>query len=248
MRRVTILEKCYGTNASQGLKKLTHILEHAYRGIDIELRSVDLSGRGWVEISFSGRDEVVCLSYLEKTFGVAVDSIDNLNVGDHLRGKIIDSGSVGYGIYVDIGIDQPERIDALVPLHALRTQLVNRRKVPLREIIHAFCFFDNIPLQIVIAEIDRERSIIGARLSDVQIAKIRDWQSLALERLMVVGATSSQVMNSLARSGHRRDVLKVEELGLLENSVICKLGTHAKGLIPELGVFLHGVSMHIFNP
>ncbi len=248
MRTVTILEKCYGRCAHLGLEEISRHLKRLCQGLDVEISSVECNEKDWVKVVLAGEDEEVVVSYLEKGFGLTQSTIGNVPVGGNLRGKIVDSGSVGYGLYVDLGVVDPKNIDALIPLHELRTQLAGGRKTPLREIIHTFCLFDNLTLEVAPTKVDRERPLIEARLSNSQLSVFEDWGELNLERIVVIGATSRQVKNSVVRAGHKRDVLRIEDLGLLESSVICKLGTHARGLIPKLGRFLRGVSMYVFLP
>ncbi|MFB6177500.1 MAG: DUF2110 family protein, partial [Halobaculum sp.] len=40
------------------------------------------------------------------------------------------------------------------------------------------------------------------------------------------------------RAGHARDILTVERLGLLEQSVVCKGGTDPPGLLSAVGQYL----------
>jgi len=248
MRKVTILEKCYGPYTRQGLKGLSDRLRRLCHDLEVMIHSVECGTGGWIRVVLSGGDEEFFVSYLEKEFGLSPGTIERVVIGKSLRGKIVGSGSVGYGLYVDLGINHPDRIDALVPLHVLRAQLAGNRKASLREIIHAFCLFDNVTLDIVPTKVDRDRLVIEACISDSQLSILREWKEMNLERIIVIGAPRSQVKRSVSRSGHRRDILRVDVLGLLESSVVCKLGTHAKGLIPKLGHSLHGVSMHIFLP
>jgi hypothetical protein len=248
MRTVEILEKCYGPYAYRGLNKISHHLTELCETLEVKVHLVEHDTRGWVKIILSGEDEEVLSNYLGKEYGLILNTIDHVEVGKTLRGKVIDSGSVGYGLYVDLGINQPEEIDALVPLHELRVQLAKDRKISLREIIQAFCLFNNLPLEIVPTKVNLDKSIIEARLSSFQLSLLEGWEETNLERILLMGATRSQIRNSLVKAGHKRDVLRIESIGLLESSVICKLGTHAKGLIPGLGRLLRGVSLHIFLP
>jgi hypothetical protein len=248
MRTVEILEKCYGPYAYRGLNKISHHITELCETLEVEIHLLEYDKRGWVKIVLSGEDEEVLSNYLRKEYCLIQNTIDNVEVGKTLRGKVIDSGSVGYGLYIDLGINQPKEIDALVPLHELRVQLAKGRKISLREIIHAFCLFDNLTLEVVPTLVDLDKSIIEARLSNSQLSILADWEETNLERILVMGATRSQVRDSLFQIGHRRDVSRIEDMGLLESSVICKLGTHAKGLIPGLGRLLRGVSFHLFLP
>jgi len=248
MRTVSLLEKCYGSYAHQALESITHQLKRSCKELDIKILSVACDPRGWVKVAFTGSDEEVFVSYLEEEFGLAIGSLDHIVVEEALCGKIIDSGSVGYGLYVDLGINSPGNIDALIPLTVLRTQLAGGSKIPLQEIVHTFCLFDNMTLDIIPKKVDLDKSIIEAYLSDSQLSIFNDWAETNLERIVVMGATAWCVKDSVSRSGHERDVLGVEDLGLLESSVICKLGTHARGLIPDLGRFMRRASLHVFLP
>ncbi|MFH0897452.1 MAG: DUF2110 family protein [Candidatus Bathyarchaeota archaeon] len=55
-------------------------------------------------------------------------------------------------------------------------------------------------------------------------------------------------MLALKRSGIQRDIAKVEELGFLEYSLLCKLGTDAPGVIKALGRYLPAVPLYAFSP
>jgi hypothetical protein len=51
----------------------------------------------------------------------------------------------------------------------------------------------------------------------------------------------------LRKTRHERDIVKIEYLGFLEHSVVCKIGTQAPGLIAALGPLLPRVPMYAFN-
>ena len=54
----------------------------------------------------------------------------------------------------------------------------------------------------------------------------------------VNSATRSEVRATLNRAGHAEDVVTVERLGLLEQSVVCREGTDPPGLIASVGRYL----------
>jgi len=76
----------------------------------------------------------------------------------------------------------------------------------------------------------------------------RKWIAKRLDKLLVYGATRSQIEKAVRISGHTRDVINVERLGFLENAITCKWGTSARGLIPELGPHLPRASFSVFYP
>jgi hypothetical protein len=52
----------------------------------------------------------------------------------------------------------------------------------------------------------------------------------------------------LTHSGHETDIIKIEELGYHEFSLVCKRGTRASGIIAAVGPKLRGIPMHLFIP
>ncbi len=106
-----------------------------------------------------------------------------------------------------------------------------------------------MPLHVkVTRNVKSERKLVEAELSETQISEFAQWIDSRLERLMVLGATQSQVDRAIKISGHNRDVIRVETLGLLEHIIICKLGTDAKGLTPKLGPHLYSATLAPFSP
>jgi hypothetical protein len=45
-----------------------------------------------------------------------------------------------------------------------------------------------------------------------------------------------------------RDIAKIEQLGMFEQVIVCKLGTDAAGLIPKIGRNLKRMALSIFSP
>jgi hypothetical protein len=54
----------------------------------------------------------------------------------------------------------------------------------------------------------------------------------------VNSATRAEVRATVNRAGHAQDILTVERLGLLEQSIVCKEGTDPPGLIASIGEYL----------
>lgn len=248
MTALTLLEKIYGAYTSRAQEAFQNILRSIGSGLKVNLKFMGETDRGWINVSISGEDEVVATNFLNKEFGLAPCSLKNLKSGTIIRGKIIDSGIVGFGIYVDIGIFSPEPLDALIPLHKLRTQLLGGKILSTRQIIDLFCLHDYFPLEIRITDIRPEKHEIEAELSDKQISTINKWISSALERVIVIGSLPDYLESILHKIKHRQDVVRVEKLGFLELSIVCKSGTEAPGLIAAIGPHLYGVPLYAFQP
>jgi hypothetical protein len=55
------------------------------------------------------------------------------------------------------------------------------------------------------------------------------------------------VNTTVERTRLDRDVIEVEDLGLFEYALTCKLGTEARGLIPRVGRYMRNAVFVVFN-
>jgi hypothetical protein len=99
---------------------------------------------------------------------------EKLTVGQVENGYLVDIGKVGYGLYVNVGISKPSRMDALLPLHKIRNQF-EMPKTPLRKIAKALILVDNLPVEIVLTDIDIHNSKIEAEFSKQTLDRIKRW-------------------------------------------------------------------------
>ena len=76
------------------------------------------------------------------------------------------------------------------------------------------------------------------RLADAERDRLFEWTRSDSGRLNVNSAMRGEVRATLNRAGHARDVVTVERLGLLEQSVVCAEGTDPPGLLASVGEYL----------
>ena len=247
MVKLTLLEKLYGSNWFRAKRHIQKRLFSVASGLNIFISKIGKTPRGWIQIEVTGEDIIVFKNYLKKTYGIAIEELQQIGVTNKIRGKIVDSGRIGYGIYVDIGLTSPKTIDALVPLYKLRNQLLDGRRLSVKEILKNYCLYDNIPLEINITKVDNENMKIEAELTKNQIMRYRKWFDTDLDRVIVIGATADIVNEAIKRSRVSRDVEKIITVGILEQSIICKKGTEAPGIITKIGPNLPKVSLRAFS-
>lgn len=77
------------------------------------------------------------------------------------------------------------------------------------------------------------------RLAKVELDRLFDWRRGA-GRVNINSVTRGEVRATINRAGHAQDIITVERLGLLEQSVVCKEGTDPPGLLASIGRFLPG--------
>lgn len=101
------------------------------------------------------------------------------------------------------------------------------------------------PIQLVerfgLVQHQRLRFISGAepRLAPETVDQLYEWQR-GPGRVNVNSVTRAEVRSTVNRAGHADDIVTVERLGLLEQSVICQDGTDPPGLLASIGAHLPG--------
>jgi len=246
MPTLTLLEKTYGSFSPETFEP---IFSSLCQGLKVELRVVGKTNRGWIRVEVSGEDETVASHYLDQEVGLAPVSIDKLKRFSTIRGRVVSSGESENQILVDVGVFSPRICDATVSLQSLQSQLADGKKLFIQRLIGLFCLHENLPLEVkIVGNVDARRKHVEAELSETQLSQITRWIRSSFDRLVVLGASFSDVEHAVRMSKHARDVVKVESLGLLEHAVVCKLGTHAVGLTPKLGPLLSTAKLASFSP
>jgi hypothetical protein len=246
MSTVTVLEKLYGSGSPETFEKLYSGL---VSGLKVQLSFAGTTDRGWIQLQVSGEDETAALSLLDREVGLAPVSVDELKKFSVVQGKVVFPNRSKDELYVDLGVFSPEICDAVVSGRRLCAQLADGKEVPLQELVELFCLYENMPLEVKVAEDVVEGSkIVEAGLSEAQFSLFSGWVGCRFDRLVVLGSLFSDVERAVKLSRHFRDIVRVESLGVLEQVVVCKLGTDAVGLIPKLGRYLKSAVLVPFSP
>ncbi len=243
---ITVLEKIYGSGAPETFEKQYSDL---VSGLEVQLRLVGATDRGWMQLEISGEDEIAALSLVDQEIGLAPISLDKLEKFSTVQGKVVFSGKNKEELYIDFGVISPHVMDAVVSSKQLCAQLADGKNNPIPELIELFCLYDNVPLEVKLAEDLKEaKTHVAAVLSEAQVSLFRKWVRYRFDRLIVLGSILSDVEKAVKLSRHSRDIIRVESLGALEQVILCKLGTDAVGLIPKLGRYIKASVLVPFSP
>lgn len=246
MPTVTLLDKIYGAFSAKNVeRKLSSICQ----GLRVKARFQGRTERNWVEVEIAGEDQTAALGLLDREIGLAPVSPENVRKFSVLRGRIVGSGKSATELRVDVGVFSPRVCDAIISLQRLQAQLADGKKLPLQRLIELFCLHDYFPLSIkIVSNLNVDERVWKAELSKMQLSLFTVWIRSSVDRLIVLGATLQDVERAIGSSKHRRDIIKIESLGLLEHAIQCKLGTDATGLIPKLGPYLKEAHLAPFSP
>ena len=246
MTLLTLLEKAYG---SYSTRTFENDLESMCQGLKVTIKVRGETTQGWIRVEVHGEDDLAARQILDREIGLAPTTADTVSKFANLRGKIFNSGQSTSELHVDIGVFTPLVYLAVVPLSALRAQLMDGKNVTLQHTTELYCLCDQLPLHIkILTGLDPARLVWTAELSEAQLSLFSTWLRSNLDRLFVLGASRREVEAAVQRAGHSRDIVKTETLGPLEHALECKLGTDAVGLVPKLGRRLRQASLFPFNP
>ena len=177
-----------------------------------------------IEISIQGPEEVFIKNLLMKEVGVVHDFKD-IEKDTRLKGNLVDVGKVGFGLYVDCAILNP-KVDVLLSLNTLREQLCKGKERSTPEIIKAYDFINDFPLNVKVVSIDREKGNLKGLLEANSLSLIDKLIEENLEAVFLSGETKAQLKKVLEKTDHLRDIISIKKYGFLENIVILKESTH----------------------
>ncbi|MFW9793579.1 MAG: DUF2110 family protein [Candidatus Thorarchaeota archaeon] len=243
--KIVLLSKAYGAYRGRLLETVRAEISTIIAELNASLVSIGTDRKNRIEVNIEGEDEEFVANVLAKEYGKSLLS-DNLSLNTVYPGRLLEVGKVGFGLYVDIGVTDSPRMDALVPLYKMREQL--DLLGPLKTIIEAFVLVDYLPVNVKLTSLDLYNNRIEAEFDDKLMSRLKDWLKDDHERLLVFGANLSQIETSLKKSGHREDIYEIEQLGKFEFSLRCKRSTRASGILSAIGPRLRGVPMHLFIP
>ena len=235
----TLAEKIPPQASRYGTQAISRILAAKANGLEVE--SDYALEKQWLRVRAKGEDSDAFLNLLKQDLGEAPVSRANLERWDNVKGFITGAGRIGYGVYLDIGLQDPSPKDALFPLHRMRAQLSDGQALSAREILDQSALIDYFPLSLIVTEFYGEK--ISVEMQDESRERFVSWKKYPFDRLVVVGADRSQAENAVRTSGLLSDIIEVESLSLFVQCLVCKIGTDAPGVIAKVGNRLRGVAL-----
>lgn len=169
-----------------------------------------------IAVTVSGEDAEAALNYLTDRFGrMATDP----EPGEAYLGTLEQWSEDAF--VVDVGTDVTVPADALGDLGAGDPSQIRER----------YGLVQHVPIEVVYG--DQPTPTEG------QIGLLRGWRD-GPGRLNVNSVTRSEIRATLNRAGHAQDVVRIDRLGLLEQSVVCTDSTDPPGLLADVGSYVRG--------
>ena len=239
----TLAEKIPEPVLKRGFKPVWSVLSREANGLRVDWEIA--APQQWLQVRARGEDAETFLNLLKEKFGEAPVLRSKVERWDVCRGFITGSGRVGFGVYVDIGILEPMRKDALYPLHRMRAQLSDGAAQSSRDILQEAGLSDYFPVNVIVTELQRENATV--ELADSTRDQLLLWRKLLFDRVIAAGIDRDYAEKIVQWANLGLDVIKIETLSLLVQCLVCKLDTDAPGVIAKIGSRLRGVGLTAFR-
>ncbi|MFC5366115.1 DUF2110 family protein [Salinirubrum litoreum] len=211
---VVLASKCYveGDARDRALDSLRSQLDDELGDLDVTY-TVGVRDDDFVSVTISGDDATVARNVVRESWGEVTPHFED---GETYVGTLESWDDEGF--VLDAG--EPIRIPA--------SELGLGQGTP-SQIRDRFGLVQHLPLRFVYGD--------TPRLADETRDRLYDW-TRGDGRVNVNSATRSEVRATVNRAGHARDIVTVERLGLLEQSIVCAEGTDPPGLLSAIGQYL----------
>lgn len=211
---VVLATKCYvsGDARERAVRSLGSLIDNDVGELDVDWE-ITIREDDFPDVSLSGPDATAAENLLAEEWGLIPAEFE---AGEKYVGTLLswdDDGIVlDAGREVRIGTDQ-------LGLGPGDAESVRTR----------FGLVQHLPMEFVYDD--------QPALTDDQRDQFYDWQR-GNGRVNVNSATRAEVRATVNRAGHAQDIITVERLGLLEQSIICAEGTDPPGLLAGIGEYL----------
>jgi hypothetical protein len=212
---VVLATKCYveGSARERALDGMEALVDNAIGDLEVTWE-VGVRHDDFVSVTISGDDEVAARNVLGEEWGTVGTGFED---GQPYVGTLESWDEDGFVL------DAGERMR--IPAAELGLGPGSPSQIRDR-----FGLVQHLPMEFVAGD--------PPRLSDAERDRLFEWTRGDNGRLNVNSATRGEVRATLNRAGHARDVVTVERLGLLEQSVVCAEGTDPPGLLASVGEYL----------
>ena len=211
---VVLATKCYveGNAQERALDSLTSMVADDVGNLEVETE-VGLRDDDFPTVTLSGPDETAARNILRERWG---------EITPHFETGTTYVGTLESWDEEKLTLDAGREVD--VP----RSELGLGQGSP-DQIRTRFGLVQHLPLRFVYDD--------PPRLAEETQDRLYEW-TRGDGRVNVNSATRGEVRATVNRAGHPHDIVTVERLGLLEQSIVCKAETDPPGLLADIGSYL----------
>jgi hypothetical protein len=215
-------------------------------GLDVSVQ-LGVTGNGFVNAEIQGSDSEFFVELIKRKMGLAPRSFSEIEVDDNFKAFVNWIDTKRQSIEVEIG-PVSTNVKSEIVREALIAQLCDGKNIPIDRVAQTYCIQEGTPVLVRIRSINPERGQIAAWISDDQVARFEQWRRERTHRIIAVGGPHEKLNEAIRLSKVQRDIIQTEELSFTANSLVCKLGTDAPGIIAKIGHYMSEFKLYAFLP
>jgi hypothetical protein len=215
-------------------------------GLDVSVQ-LGISGNGFVSAEVQGTDSEFFVELIKREMRLAPQNLSEIEVDDNFKAFVSGINAKRQSIEVEIG-PVSTNVKSEITREALIAQLCDGQVIPVDRVTRAYCIQEDSPILVRVTSINSERRQIEAWVSDDQVARFEQWRRERTHRIIAVGGSHDKLSEAVRLSKADRDIIQIEELSFTANSLVCKLGTDAPGIIAKIGRYLSEFKLYAFLP
>jgi len=215
-------------------------------GLDVSVQ-LGVTSNGFVNAEIEGSDSEFFVELIKRRIGLAPSSLSMIEVDDNFKAFVNLINANRQSIEVEIG-PASTNVKSEIVKEALIAQLCDGKNIAVDRVAQAYCIQEGTPILVRIRCIDPERGQITAWISDDQVARFDQWRRERTHRIIAVGGSHEKLNEAIRLSKVQRDIIQTEELSFTANSLVCKLGTDAPGIIAKMGHYVREFKLYAFLP
>jgi hypothetical protein len=215
-------------------------------GLDVSVQ-LGVTSSGFVSAEVQGADSEFFIELIKREMWLAPRNLSEVEVNDNFKAYVTGINKKRQTLEVEIG-PVTANVKSEVAREALMAQLCDGRDTPIERVTQSYCIHEGVPILVRITSIDPERRQIEAWISDDQIVRFEQWRRERFHRIIAIGGLQDELREAVRVSKVERDIIEIEELSFTANSLVCKLGTDAPGIIAKIGRYISSFKLYAFLP
>lgn len=215
-------------------------------GLDVSVQ-LGVTSNGFANAEVQGSDSEFFVELIKREMGLAPRNLSEIEVDDNFKTFVSGINAKRQSIEVEIG-PVSTNVKSEITREALIAQLCDGKNIPIDRVTQTYCIQEGTPILVRITSINPERRQIEAWISDDQVARYEQWRRERTHRIIAVGGSHDKLHEAIRLSKVDRDIIQIEELSFTANSLVCKLGTDAPGIIAKIGRYISEFKLYAFLP
>ena len=244
--KLTLLQRPAHTSVDDFETQLQKEFSMLESGLSAQAKIAGFSKGGWVQVDVTGEDHEILEELISRQFNLAITNLSQIELFGSYSGLV--ASRYKNLLEVDVGVEIPALVRVQIGVGAMRSQLCDGKQLSMEELTDTYSLHPETRIVVRISSIKTASRLVEGWLADAQIKSLSEEIVAGLQCVRIYHCTRMQVEYAVKRANLERDIVTIDSPTITTQSVVCKLGTDAVGLIPRLGSVLRKSQLEPFIP